>query len=205
MTTKVKICGITTEEDALAAVAAGADAIGMVFFAGSKRAVDPERSIAISHALGPFVTTVGLFVNEQAQVVESVYRQTGLHLVQLHGDESPAYCEQLSMPYIKAIRMSPGLDPRREMASYPGAAGFLFDAWQPDQYGGTGTRFDWRRLTEVSAPALIVAGGLTPENVAEAVRVTSPYAVDVSGGVEQAPGIKDHQLMRRFIDAVKRV
>ncbi len=205
MTTKVKICGITTPEDGVAAEEAGVDAIGMVFYAGSKRAIDASQGVAITRALGPFVTVVGLFVNEYPQVVEAIYRQAGLHLIQLHGDESPAYCEQLSMPYIKAIRMAPDLDPQREMASYPGAVGFLFDAWQPDQYGGTGTQFDWRRLRDVSARALIVAGGLTPDNVADAVRVTSPYAVDVSGGVERSPGVKDHQLMRRFVESAKHV
>ena len=203
MITKVKICGITIPEDGVAAVDAGADAIGLVFYSGSKRAVDVEQGLAISQAVGPFVTTVGLFVNEQPRVVEAVYRQVGLHLVQLHGDETPEYCQRLTMPYIKAIRMAPDLDPRRVVASYPGAAGFLFDAWQPDQYGGTGTQFDWHRLRDLLGRALIVAGGLTPENVGEAVRVVRPYAVDVSGGVELRPGIKDHQRLRCFIEAAK--
>lgn len=203
MITKVKICGITIPEDGVAAVDAGADAIGLVFYRGSKRAVGVEQGLAITQAVGPFVTTVGLFVNEQSQVVEAIHRQVGLHLVQLHGDETPEYCAQLSMPYIKAIRMAPDLDPRQAMVSYPGAAGFLFDAWQPDQYGGTGTQFDWHRLRDLLGRALIVAGGLTPENVGEAVRVVRPYAVDVSGGVELRPGIKDHQRLRCFIEAAK--
>lgn len=205
MTSKVKICGITNLEDAQAAVDAGADAIGMVFYRGSKRFISPQDAEKIILAIGPFVTTVGLFVNEPIEVVERVQREIGLHLIQLHGDEAAAYCEQLTMPYIKAIRMAEDIDPQQAMYGFPRAAAFLFDAWQADQYGGTGTSFDWRRVLNVSQRLIILAGGLNVDNVVEAVTLTRPYAVDVSGGVESSPGRKDHLLMDRFIRLAKSV
>lgn len=202
-TVKVKICGITCIDDALAAVDAGADAIGLVFYRNSTRFVEPARAAEIVAAVGPFVTTVGLFVNEAAQTVEQTRRDTGVHLVQLHGDEQASYCERITSPYIKAIRMAPGLDPQPIMADFPRAAAFLFDAWCRDQYGGTGTCFDWQRVAGLAGRAIILAGGLTAENVLEAVAMVRPYGVDVSGGVESAPGHKDALLMKRFVKLAK--
>lgn len=205
MASKVKICGITNIDDALAAVDAGADAVGMVFYQDSKRFIEPREAKKIIAAVGPFVTTVGLFVNERIEVVERVHQALGLHLIQLHGDEDSSYCEQLTMPYIKAIRMAEDIDPQRAMCEFPGATAFLFDAWQEDQYGGTGTSFDWHRIGDGYERPVILAGGLTVDNIVEAVILTRPYAVDVSGGVESSPGRKDHLLMNRFIQLAKSV
>lgn len=201
--TRVKICGITCAEDARAAAAAGADAIGMVFYAPSPRYVTAERAVQIASAVGPFVTTVALFVNPEPALVADVIDRVRPCLLQFHGDETQAFCDSFGHPWIKAIRMKPDGDPVAEMAKFPGASGFLFDAWSPDVYGGTGTTFDWRRLAGLSGFPLILAGGLTPGNVGEAVRQLQPYAVDVSGGVETTPGIKDAQRMGAFVMAAR--
>lgn len=204
--TRVKICGITRVEDARAAVDAGADAIGLVFYPKSSRYIEPSSAVNIARAAGPFVTVVGLFVNASAEEVTSTMSEVDLDLLQFHGDEDAAYCEQFGRPYLKALRMKPGLDVAEVMSQYPSASGFLFDAWNKEKYGGTGETFDWDRLSRVndgpcsSNSALILAGGLTPDNVAEAVAVTKPYAVDVSGGVELSPGIKSEQLIKQFIN-----
>lgn len=202
--TKVKICGITSIEDAQAAVAAGADAIGLVFYPPSSRYVTPHLAEEIVAGVGPFVTTVGLFVNEDAAVVKKTLAIAGLHLLQFHGDESAQYCQQFERPYIKALRMSPDLDPLQAMADFPGACGYLFDAWQPDKFGGTGKTFDWQRIAGLASDNLILAGGLNPDNVESAVQTVRPYAVDVSGGVELAPGKKDHRALKAFISYAKR-
>ena len=202
-TTKVKICGITSVDDALAAVDAGADAIGLVFYDRSKRHIEAKAAQRIVARLGPFVTTVGLFVNAPLDTVERTCLETGIHVVQLHGDEDATYCEGLSIPFVKAIRMAPDIDPQQAVTSFSQAAGILFDAWHPDQYGGTGQCFDWRRLSDVAGQSIILAGGLNADNVAAAVAETRPYAVDVSGGVELAPGKKDAFLMQRFVKAAK--
>ena len=199
--TKVKVCGITCIDDALAAVDAGADAIGLVFYSASRRYVSVQRATDIVAAVGPFVTTVGLFVNESVEFVERTYQQTGIHIVQLHGDEDAAYCDRMALPYIKAIRMAPGLEPEQVMERYPAARAFLYDTWKADQYGGTGQPFDWHRVSGISARSAILAGGLTVENVTEAVATAAPYAVDVSGGVEVSPGRKDPLLMKKFVSA----
>lgn len=204
MPTKVKICGITTLEDAEAAVAAGADAIGLVFYPPSARYISSGDAAEIVAALGPFVTTVGLFVNEDATTVKATLAETGVQLLQFHGDEPESYCRQFQRPYIKALRMSPDLEPSVAMASFPQASGYLFDAWQAGQFGGTGATFDWQRIVGLASQNLILAGGLNPDNVGSAVRAVQPYAVDVSGGVERAPGKKDHDLLKAFIEAAKR-
>jgi len=201
---KVKICGITCLEDAQAAVAAGADAIGLVFYPPSSRYVTPTVAAQIVAELGPFVTTVGLFVNAEAKVVKETLALTSLQLLQFHGDESEEYCRQFQRPYIKALRMSPDLDPSQAMAAYPGACGYLFDAWQADKFGGTGKTFDWQRIVGLAGDNVILAGGLNPDNVETAVQAVRPYAVDVSGGVELAPGKKDHLALKAFIKAAKR-
>lgn len=199
---RVKICGITSPEDAMMAVEAGADALGFVFFQGSPRCISPERAAVIIRRLPPFVQTVGLFVNEEAATVNSVADQCGLDLVQLHGEESPDYCAAVKRRIIKAFRVknASSLD---GMANYPVAA-CLLDAWSPAAHGGTGTTFSWEIAARVAASqCIILAGGLTPENVAGAVETVKPYAVDVSSGVESGPGKKDPAKIALFINALK--
>lgn len=203
--TRVKICGITRVEDARAAVDSGADALGLVFYSKSPRYVELSVAANIARTTGPFVTIVGLFVNAgEAQVREAV-KTVGLDMLQFHGDEDEVYCAQFERPYIKAIRMSPELDVKEVMTKYPSARGFLFDAWNKDKYGGTGETFEWDRLSILKESVdtdipFILAGGLTPENVDQAVAAVKPYAIDVSGGVELSPGIKSPELIQQFID-----
>jgi len=201
--TFIKVCGITRIADAEAAVAAGVDALGLVFHPASPRAVTIEQAAGIAAAVGPFVTTVALFVNAAAAQVEEVLAATGIHLAQFHGDETPDYCRSFRRPYIKAIRMAPGLDAAAAAARYGDAAACLFDAWHPRLPGGTGDLFDWSRLPNIAPRPLILAGGLTEANVATAVRALRPYAVDVSSGVESAPGRKDARRIAAFVAAVR--
>lgn len=201
--TRIKICGITSVADALAVAHAGADAIGLVFYPASPRAVEPDLAADIIAAVGPFVTTVGLFVNADAVQVTQTLERCPLQVLQFHGDEDPEYCAQFGRTYLKAVRMADGLDPVAEMGRFTAASGFVFDAWQPDQYGGTGQVFDWQRLRQVETGAVVVAGGLDPGNVAQVVRSLRPYAVDVSSGVEVAPGRKSTKLIVEFVAAVK--
>lgn len=203
MQTRVKICGLTCVDDALAAVSAGVDAIGLVFYEPSPRCVDIQRAAEIAMAVGPFVTTVGLFVNADREQVERVLAQVPLNLLQFHGDESPEYCEYFQRPYMKALRMKPGLDVADEISRYSSAQGVLLDAYRKGTPGGTGETFDWQRVPRISSKPIVLAGGLEVANVAEAIKVTAPYGVDVSGGVERAHGIKDHQQMIEFIAAAK--
>lgn len=206
---KVKICGITREEDALAAVEAGADALGFVFYGPSPRHVSAEKAAQIIARLPPFVSSVGLFVNADGSFVDAVVAATRIDLLQFHGDESAAYCRQFSRPYIKAIRMAEGLDLRKEIEKFPCARGILLDAYDPQRYGGTGQTFEWnsveRSRVDGGLPKpIIVAGGLTPENVAQAIAATRPWGVDVSGGVEIAKGIKQRSLIEAFVRGAKR-
>ncbi len=201
---KVKICGITNLEDALMAVEAGADALGFVFFQGSSRYISPDEAADVIRRLPPFVQTVGLFVNEEAATVNLLADRCGLDVVQLHGDESPDYCAEIRRRIIKAFRVkdSASLD---TLPQYRVAA-CLLDTWSPAAYGGTGTTFNWDIAARAAASQrIILAGGLTPENVAAAIDAVSPYAVDVSSGVESAPGKKDAGLTRAFIDAARRL
>lgn len=199
---KVKICGITCREDAREAIAAGADALGFVFFPASPRAVTEAQVRDMTMDLPPFVTRVGLFVDEAPERIDQIVRTCQLDLVQLHGNEPPEVFRRLTCRAVKALRV-------RDRASllahqdYPGSA-VLLDAWCADRYGGTGARFDWTLAAEVACQRpVILAGGLTPENVAEAVRVVHPYAVDVSSGVETIPGRKDPLRVQRFIRNAK--
>ena len=201
--TFIKVCGITRIADAEAAVAAGADALGLVFHRASPRAVTIAQAAELSAAVGPFVSTVALFVNAAPVYVEEVLAATGIHLAQFHGDETPEYCRSFRRPYIKAIRMAPGLDAAAIAARYGDAAACLFDAWHPRLAGGTGDVFDWSRLPPTGSRPMILAGGLTAANVATAVRSLHPYAVDVSTGVESAPGHKDARLIAEFVAAVR--
>lgn len=205
---RVKICGITTPEDARAAVEAGADALGFVFFRKSPRHAPPDVVKAIVKALPPFVLSVGVFVDEEAGTVRELMDQCGLTLAQLHGGETASYCECLGRPIIRALRLR-GPGDLLALAEYKGRAqvrGFLVDAFSEKEYGGTGQVADWGLAAEAAKSAdILLAGGLTPENVQEAVRQVRPYGVDVSSGVEVSPGRKDHAKVRAFIEAARLV
>lgn len=199
---RTKICGITKVVDAVAAAEAGADAVGMVFYDPSPRAVGLATARDIAAAVGPFVSTVALFVNPERALVEQVLAEVKPSLLQFHGDEDAAFCEQFCRPYLKAIRVREDTDLAGETRDFGGAAGFIFDAWSESLYGGTGKTFNWQKLQGYKGLPLILAGGLTPANVAAAIAATKPYGVDVSGGVEASPGAKDSAKIREFIQAV---
>ncbi len=200
---RVKICGITSVDDALVAVKAGADAIGLVFYEPSPRCVNIEQAEAIARAVGPLVTVVALFVNASSDVIENILKRVPIHVIQFHGDEPAEFCEQFSRPYMKALRMREDLDVHAAIAHFDSALGILLDAYTPGVPGGTGETFDWQRVPKDSSRAIILAGGLTPENIRRAVAETSIYGVDVSGGVERAPGIKEAQKIESFVRAAK--
>ena len=204
MRTRVKICGITNLADALSAVDAGCDALGFVFYAKSPRMVTPEQAADIISKLPAFVTSVALFVNESAEVVNQVIATTGIDLLQFHGYESAEFCSRFSRPYIKALRMKPELDLTAQFETYASSQGILLDAYTPGIPGGTGEMFDWSRIPDELATKIILAGGLSAVNVAEAIAQVSPYAVDVSGGVEASKGIKDSSKMTDFMNEVYR-
>ncbi|MFH1009416.1 MAG: phosphoribosylanthranilate isomerase [Candidatus Latescibacterota bacterium] len=201
-TVKVKICGITNLDDGLAAAELGADALGFVFYPKSPRYIEPDRAREIISRLGPFVIPVGVFVNERKEKVGEVIAVSGIEAVQLHGEESPAYCASFgNVKVIKAFRVSDDFDPAL-LGDYEVDAALL-DAYRKDAYGGTGETFTWGLAQKAKAYGrIILAGGLTPENVASAIREVRPYAVDVSSGVEKTPGIKDREKMRGFMDRV---
>lgn len=201
--TRIKICGITRQDDALAAADAGADAVGFVFYAASPRHVQPAAAGTIVRALPPFVTTVGLFVDAPAGEVRSVLAAVPLALLQFHGDEPPEFCRQFGPPYIKAVRVRSGTDLLQYAARYPDAAALLLDAYRPGVPGGTGETFDWHLIPARMTCGIVLAGGLTPDNVAAGIEQVRPWAVDVSSGVEAAPGVKDVQRIRRFATAVR--
>lgn len=201
--TRVKICGITRVEDALAAARAGAAAIGLVFHGASPRHVEPARAAEIARALPPFVGSVALFVNPTPEAVESVLRQVRPDLLQFHGEESPAFCRYFGVPYIKAMRVKAGIDLLQSAALYADARGLLLDAWSDAAHGGTGERFDWSLIPTGLPKPVILAGGLSPANVAAAVRQVRPWAVDVSSGVEAAKGIKDAARIAAFMKEVR--
>lgn len=205
MRTRVKICGITRVEDALAAAEAGADAIGLVFYARSPRAVGIEQARAIVAALPPFVSVVGLFVDARPEAVRAVLDALPIDLLQFHGDECGADCGGFGRPYLKAIKMRADVDVAAYARAYPDAAGFLLDAHQEGVAGGTGQRFDWTQVPRDFDRPLILAGGLEPGNVAEAIRRVRPYGVDVSSGVERSKGIKDAAKISAFLKEVQRV
>jgi phosphoribosylanthranilate isomerase len=203
--TRVKICGITRVEDALSAANAGADAIGLVFYAASPRSVTIEQAQKIVAALPPFVSVVGLFVNAAKAEIESVLSQVKLDILQFHGDETPTDCEQINMPYFKAIRVKPDTNLLQYALEFKSAKALLLDAFSDTAYGGTGQQFDWNlippKLVKALTKPVILAGGLTSENVAQAIQQVQPYAVDVSGGVELAKGIKDAAKIAAFMQA----
>lgn len=205
MRTRVKICGITRPADGIEAARLGADAIGLVFYAPSPRAVSVAQARAVCAALPPFVSVVGLFVDAPAAEVLAVLQAVPLDVLQFHGDEAPAYCAAFGRPYLKALRMRDGLDVAAEAQRYASAQGLLLDTYVPGEAGGTGQAFDWRRVPQDLNKPIILAGGLTPDNVAEAIRISRPYGVDVSGGVEQVKGIKSAAKMAAFMRGVESV
>ncbi len=200
--TRIKICGITCIDDAMISIRAGADALGFVFYPPSSRAVEAGQVQTVIDQLPPFIAKVGLFLNPHETEVAHVLKTVKLDLLQFHGTESPEFCDSFSMPYLKTI----GLDEARrqlEMAQkYQDASGFLFDSNIAGQPGGTGKTFDWAQLPRNMSKPVILAGGLNTSNVAEAIRLTRPYAVDVSSGVEASPGRKDPELVKQFVAQV---
>lgn len=199
MAVRVKICGITRNEDMQAACEAGADALGFVFYAKSPRNLDVAQAADLVHALPPFVQSVGLFVNAEPEFVRGVLKAVPLDLLQFHGDESPDYCRQFERPYLKAVRVKPGVDLLKYALDFSDARALLLDAYVPGMPGGTGERFDWSLIPSVLPKRIVLSGGLDADNVAEAVSAVSPWAVDVSSGVEAAPGIKDADKVTAFI------
>jgi phosphoribosylanthranilate isomerase len=203
MKTRIKICGLTREEDVDAAVAAGADAIGFVLYPPSPRYITPQRAAELAKRIPPFVDVVGLFVNEAPEVVRTACAALPINVLQFHGDEDALYCRQFARPYLRAARVRPGLDLVEFAGSFPDARGLLLDAFV-EGYGGGGHVFDWTLIPPHLPSYLVLSGGLTADNVGEAVRRVRPVAVDVSSGVEASKGIKDHSKIAAFVAAVRK-
>ena len=203
MPVRVKVCGITRSEDAEAAVQCGADAIGFVFWPHSARYIDADSARLIAEVIPPFVCTVGVYVDPDADWVEETARVAKLGLLQFHGDESPEFCSQFSQPYIKAIRVKPDTDLLQYAERYRTAKGLLLDTYAANMPGGTGHVFDWQLIPQRLPLPLILSGGLNPDNVADAIKQTKPWAVDVSSGVEASKGIKDKKKIIAFMQGVK--
>ena len=200
--TRVKICGITRPEQAWAAAGAGADAIGLMFYEPSPRFVTRARAAAVCAALPPLVSVVGVFVNPAPREIEAMVGGLPVDLLQFHGEEPPELCAGAGRPYVKAVRVRTRNDVVEAAARYADARALLLDAHHDALWGGTGTRFDWDVVPDDVDHPIVLAGGLTPENVAGAIRLVRPFAVDVSGGVESAPGEKDPERMERFMKEV---
>lgn len=200
--TRIKICGITREADALAAVRLGADALGFVFYPPSPRAVSIARAKALASLIPPFVTLVGLFVNEKPEVIRAVLDEVPLQLLQFHGDETERHCQGYGLPFMKAARVRPGLDLVEYAAAFPNAQALLLDAFV-EGYGGGGKTFDWDLIPSRLPLPLVLSGGLDQTNVTEAVQRIRPWAVDCSSGVEAAKGIKDESKIAAFIAGVR--
>ena len=201
--TRIKICGITSPEDAMAAVDAGADAIGLVLWERSPRSVSIEIAAEICRRVPAFITTVALTVDADAGLVNCIRDELKADIIQCHGNESPERCERFGIPYMKAIRMHKDVVLDDEIERFSGARSILLDAYRKGIPGGTGERFDWLRIPASYRPQIVLAGGLNSANVAEAITTVKPYAVDVSGGVEASPGIKDHRKITEFVAAVR--
>jgi phosphoribosylanthranilate isomerase len=200
--TRVKVCGLTRPEDARAAAEAGADAIGLVFYPRSPRYLSTERAVEIRNAVPPFVSAVALFVNPDAAQVAQVLGRVRPALLQFHGEETPEFCAQFGVPYVKACRVRQDVDLLEYLRRYPGAAGWLLDSFV-EAYGGVGERFDWSLVPAERDRPMILSGGLSPDNIAEAIRRVRPWGVDVSTGVESAKGIKDAAKIAAFIAEVR--
>ena len=202
MRTRVKICGITRGEDARAAAQAGADAIGLVFYPPSPRCLSLDWARELRNELPPFVMPVALFVNPSAAEVYSVLERVRPAMLQFHGEETPVFCAQFGVPYVKACRVRPGVDLLEYLRPFSGAAGWLLDS-HVEEYGGVGESFDWSLVPAGRSHPVIVSGGLSRDNVGEAVRRVRPWAVDVSSGVESSKGIKDAAKIAAFIEEVR--
>lgn len=202
MRTRIKICGITREEDAMSAAELGADAVGLVFYPPSPRCVSIPQALAISNALPPFVNIVALFVNPTKAEVTQVVSSLRVDLLQFHGDEEERACVQYGLPYLKAIRVKSDTNLIQYEQLYPTAKALLLDTYSDHAFGGTGETFDWAVIPKKMSKPIILAGGLSVDNVAKAVLQVRPYAVDVSGGVELSKGIKDPVKIAKFISAV---
>ena len=203
MRTRVKICGITREQDAAICASAGVDAIGLVFYEPSPRAIAVEQAMEIIETLPPFVTSVGLFVDADQDYVNEILTKVKLDCLQFHGNEDAAYCAQFERPYIKAVRMTEGTDVEALANEYLSAQALLLDTYVADVPGGTGQTFNWKHVPGTCSKPIILAGGLKPENVCDAIKTAKPYAVDVSGGVELSKGVKDAAKIEKFIDEVE--
>lgn len=202
--TRIKICGITQLEDVIAAVHSGANALGLVFYDKSPRNVSVQQAMELTEVIFPFVTLVGLFVNPKVETVQDILRLVPLDLLQFHGDETPEFCAQFGRPYLKAIRVKPGVDLVQCAVDYSGAQGLLLDAYVENSPGGTGELFDWTLIPQDLPLPVILSGGLNDANVSVAIRQVRPYAVDVSSGVEVSKGIKDAQKIAAFISKVNK-
>jgi phosphoribosylanthranilate isomerase len=203
MRTRVKICGLRHADDVVAAANAGADALGFVFYPPSPRAVDSQQAKHLVAQVPSFITSVGLFVNASAEAIAQILQQVPLTLLQFHGDESPAFCQQFGLPWIKAVRMRPEINLLQVQESYHQAQGLLLDTYQQGTPGGTGARFDWQAIDKELRHEIILAGGLDVSNVTDAISQIQPWAVDVSGGVESSKGIKDHAKIAAFMAKVR--
>lgn len=202
-TTRIKICGITRAEDARSAVECGVDAIGLVFYPPSPRAVTAEQAAEIVRELPPFVSVVSLFVDEPWDVVQRTLSVVPVDVIQFHGDEDGDYCSSFARPYVKAVRMKAGTDLAAVASEHPATRALLLDSWQDGVPGGTGQTFDWQQARQAVGRPLVLAGGLNADNVADGMATVAPAAVDVSGGVESSPGIKDADKIRQFVMAVR--
>lgn len=203
MTVRVKVCGITRGEDAQAAIRYGADAVGFVFWPRSARYIDPAVAAKITASIPPFIVAVGVYVDPDVAWVEETIRVARLSLLQFHGDETPEFCNQFSLPYIKAIRVKSDTDLLQYAKRYRGTSGLLLDTYAAEMPGGTGHTFDWQLIPSQLPLPLILSGGLNPDNVVSAIRQTKPWAVDVSSGVEASKGIKDEKKIFAFMQGVK--
>jgi len=203
--TRIKICGITREQDLHTVAHSGADAIGFVFYEKSPRHVSLPQATELAHAVPPFVSLVGLFVNPSVESVHEVLAQVSLDVLQFHGEESPQFCAQFGMPYLKAVRVKVGVDLLQYAAEYKDAQGLLLDAFVEGTQGGTGESFDWSLIPQSLPLPVILSGGLHAANVTEAIKQVRPYAVDVSSGVEAQKGIKDAAKVAAFINEVKSI
>lgn len=203
--TRIKFCGITRAADAQAAVALGVDALGFVFHPASPRYIDPFKAALIISGLPPFVAAVGLFVDVALEKVRAIVGQSGLSIVQFHGNESPDYCTEYARPYLKAVRVVDQHSVAQAQRDYAGAAALLLDTYHPQLVGGTGAVFDWNLIPRHSSVPLILAGGLGAHNVALAIRAVAPFGVDVSGGIEAGKGLKDLTKMQLFVSEVNRL
>jgi phosphoribosylanthranilate isomerase len=203
MRTRVKICGITSVDDGLAAARYGADAIGLVFHRPSPRFVTLERAHQIATSLPPFIARVAVLVNQSVEELNEIIRACRPDLLQFHGEESPSFCRSFGIPYLRAIRVRQDIDLLESLSPYHDAAGWLLDAYRPDLYGGAGETFDWELIPQATSRPVVLSGGLDAGNVGKAIRQVRPWAVDVSSGVESAKGVKEARLIAAFIAGVR--